>query len=230
MLLTTSSGRAASLTAFGSFRHPRQHLCRAWQQARRGPRKARARGVRGCTLRARADRERRMAKLIGPALLLLRAVAHRVPELLGLLDGGRLELRADHVAHRWDPVRNNSPLLAVPLLEHHGATALVILAADFDGMREALHAELVEALLGEIQVLEPPARLLAGERLVAVLAHGRADRFGAEHRVDDAAIVEHLADAPLLAGALALVVDELDDVRMHLEAAARRVKGRADVT
>src|SRR5439155_23504010 len=36
-------------------------------RARRGPREAEARGVRGCTLRASADRERSMAKQIGPA-------------------------------------------------------------------------------------------------------------------------------------------------------------------
>src|SRR5215467_1882773 len=42
--------------------------CRAKLRARRGPREAAARGIRGCTLRAAADRERSMAKLVGPAL------------------------------------------------------------------------------------------------------------------------------------------------------------------
>src|SRR5512134_1256933 len=42
--------------------------CRVKQRARRGPREAWVPGVRGCTLSARADRERRMATLIGPAL------------------------------------------------------------------------------------------------------------------------------------------------------------------
>src|SRR6266511_5500859 len=37
-------------------------------RARRGPREAAARGVRGCTLRVAADRERSMAKQIGPVL------------------------------------------------------------------------------------------------------------------------------------------------------------------
>src|SRR5215831_10085370 len=42
--------------------------CRAKLRARRGPREAAARGVRACTLRAAADRERSMAKQVGPAL------------------------------------------------------------------------------------------------------------------------------------------------------------------
>ena len=45
-----------------------------------------------------------------------------------------------------------------------------------------------------------------------------------EHRVDDAAVVERLAHVLLLARALALVVDVLDDVGVHLEVGARRVE------
>src|SRR5438876_4568145 len=96
-------------------------------------------------------------------LLLLRTVALRVVELLALVAGGGFDLRADDVAHRLDPVRHDVPLLAVPLLDQHGAVALVVLARDLHGMREALHAELVEGGLGEVQVLEAPAHLLAGE-------------------------------------------------------------------
>src|SRR6266511_2088024 len=45
-------------------------VLRYWAKlrARRGPREAAARGVRGCTLRVAADRERSMAKLVGSAL------------------------------------------------------------------------------------------------------------------------------------------------------------------
>src|SRR5712692_8166363 len=106
------------------------------------------------------------------ALLLLGAVALRVPELPALLDR-----RADDVAHGRDPVGHDAPLLAVPLLDEDRAVALVVLARDLDRVREALHAELVEPLLGEIQVLEAAADLLAGGRLVAVLPHRRADRL-----------------------------------------------------
>src|SRR5687768_846272 len=90
------------------------------------------------------------------ALLFLRAVARRVSELLALFHRGRLELRPDDLAHRRDPVRHDRPLLAVPLLEQHGAVPLVVLARYLHRVREALHAELFQPLVGEVQVLEAP--------------------------------------------------------------------------
>src|SRR5437867_1935127 len=176
------------------------------------------------------DRQQRPG---GPAhgahdfLLLLGAVAHGVAELLPLLDGRGLDLRADDVAHGRDPVRHDGPFLAVPLLDEHRPIALVILAGDLDRVREALHAQLLEPLLGEIEVLHAPADLLAGERLVAVFRHRGADRLGGQHRVDEAAVVERLADRVLVAAALSLVVDELEEVRVDLEVGARRVERRA---
>src|SRR5881396_4143900 len=163
-------------------------------------------------------------------LLLLGAVALRVAGLLALLDGRRLDLRADDVAHRRNPVGHDGPFLAVPLLDEHGPVALVVLAGHLDRMREAFHAHLFEPRLGEVQVLHAPADLLAGERLVAVSRHRGADRFGGEHRVDDTAVVERLADRVLLAAALPLVVDELEEVRVDFEAGARRVERGALVT
>src|SRR5688572_1131304 len=125
-------------------------------------------------------------------LLLLAAVPHRVAELLALLDGGRLDLGADDLAHRGDPVRDQLPLLAVPLLHPDAPVALVVLARDLDRVPGERHAELLEPLLREGHVLEAPADLLArGHRLGAL--HPRADRLGGVHRVDDAAVVERLA-------------------------------------
>src|SRR3989449_378173 len=158
---------------------------------------------------------------------LFRAVALRVVELLALLDGGRLALRAPHVTHRLAPLGDALPLLAVPLLDEHGAIALVVLAGDLDRPREALHAELVEPLLRQVEVLEPPPDLLAREHLVAVLAHRGADRLDGEHGVGDAAIVERRAHVLLLPGALALVVDVLDDVLEDPEVGARSMECRA---
>src|SRR5882724_11564467 len=165
-----------------------------------------------------------------PCRHLFRAVALRVVELLALLDGGRLDLRAHHVTHRLDPLGDDLPLLAVPLLDEHGAIALVVLAGDLDRPREALHAELVEPLLRQVEVLEPPPDLLARKHLVAVLAHRGADRLDGEHGVGDAAVVERRAHLLLLPGALALVVDVLDDVLEDLEVGARSVEGRALVS
>src|SRR5262245_15543949 len=92
----------------------------------------------------------------GGRLLLLRAIAHRVPELLALLDGGRLELGADDVPHRLDPVRHDLPLLAVPLLHERLPVALVVTAGHADRPGQALEAQLLEPLLGQVQVLHAP--------------------------------------------------------------------------
>src|SRR5438132_10442055 len=143
------------------------------------------------------------------SLLLLAAVALRVPELLALFDGGRLDLRAHDVLHGLDPVRDDVPLLAVPLLDEDGAAALVVVARDLDRVGEALHPDLFEALVSQVQVLEVPAPLVGlGRHPLDPLLRG-ADGFGGEHRIHDAAIVERRAHLFLLAGALALVVHVL---------------------
>src|SRR6266849_6847030 len=162
-----------------------------------------------------------------PRRHLFLAVALRVVELLALLDGGRLDLRAHHVTHGLDPLGDDLPLLAVPLLDEHGAVALVVLAGNLDRPREALHAELVEPMFRQVEVLEPPPDLLAREHLVAVLAHRGADRLDGEHGVGDAAVVERRPHVLLLPGALALLVDVLDDVLEDLEVGARGMEGRA---
>src|SRR5215470_7877391 len=161
------------------------------------------------------------------ALLLFRAIALGVVELLAFRDRLCFDLRPDNVAHRRDPSGHDLPLLAVPLLDQHRPVALVVLAGDLDRVREALHAELVQSLLRQVEMLESPTDLLAREHLVAVLAHRRADRLDGEHGVGDAAIVERRAHVFLLPGALALVVDVLADVLEDLEAGARGVERRA---
>src|ERR1700682_4415333 len=88
-----------------------------------------------------APREISSLVLLGrraPCRHLFLAVALRVVELLALLDGGRLDLRAHHLTHRLGPPRDDLPLLAVPLLDEHGAVALVVLAGDLDRPREDL--------------------------------------------------------------------------------------------
>src|SRR5689334_3961524 len=93
------------------------------------------------------------------SLLLLAAVALRVLELLALVHRGRLDLRAHDFPHRLDPVRDDVPLLAVPLLHENRTVALVVLARDVDGMCELRHPELFEALFGEVEVFEAPPDL-----------------------------------------------------------------------
>src|SRR5262245_13670822 len=124
------------------------------------------------------------------SLLLLAAVALGVAERLGLVDGGRLDLGAHDLLHRLHPVRDDVPLLAVPLLDQQGAAAFVVFAADLDRVGEALQPKLLQPLLREVEILETPADLLGARRLTLGALHPRADRLGGEHRVDDAAVVE----------------------------------------
>src|SRR5262249_29184661 len=162
-----------------------------------------------------------------PLSVLLGAVAHGVAELLAFLHSRRLDLRPHHVAHRLDPLRDDRPFLAVPLLNEERAVALVVVARHLDRVREALQAELIESLLRQVEVLEAPSHLLAGGRSVAELGHGRPDGLDREHRVDDATVVERRSDVFLLRRSLPLVVDVLDDVLVGLEPRARRVEGGA---
>src|SRR3984893_13853115 len=99
------------------------------------------------------------------------AVAPGVPELLALLHRGQLELRTHDLLHGLDPVGDDVPLLAVPLLDQDRPAALVVLAGHLHRVGEALEPDLVQAGLGEAQVLVAPADLLGGQRLVAVLGH-----------------------------------------------------------
>src|SRR5262249_27453630 len=158
------------------------------------------------------------------ALLLLAAVALCIAELLALLDGGGLDLRADDFLHRLDPVRDDVPLLAVPLLHENRPRALVVLARHVDGMRELRHPQLFEPLVGEVEILEAPANLLGARDLPLGALHPRADRLDGEHRVDDATVVERRAQVFLFGRALALVVDVLHEVRVHLEVGPRRME------
>src|ERR671918_2082768 len=82
--------------------------------------------------------------------LLLGAVARGVAELLAFLHRRRLQLGPHHVAHGLDPVGDDAPLLAVPLLDHDRPVALVVLARDLHGAREALHPQLLEPLLRHV--------------------------------------------------------------------------------
>src|SRR5262245_41076702 len=83
------------------------------------------------------------------SLLLLAAVALRVAECLGLVDGGSLDLRAYDLLHRLHPVRDDVPLLAVPLLDQQGAATFVVFAADLDRVSETLQPKFLQPLLRE---------------------------------------------------------------------------------
>src|SRR5262249_20493210 len=111
------------------------------------------------------------------------SVGHETPgrELLFSRVLGRrfLHHRSDHRVVGRDPIRRDIPLLAVPSLDPARARALVIGAGHLDRPQLALESELLEAIGGEVEILEAPAHLLAGERLLAEPLLRGADRLDA---------------------------------------------------
>src|ERR671919_1748975 len=94
-----------------------------------------------------------------------RAVARRDAVLLRVFRRRFLDHRPHHVLHRRDPVGDELPPLAGPLLDAHRVVALVIGAGDLERRGEIGPAELCEPLLGDVEVLETIAHLPPGQRL-----------------------------------------------------------------
>src|SRR6202162_2476132 len=113
-----------------------------------------------------------------PPLLLLGAVTRRDSLLLCV---GRRRL-LDHRPHdrlvRLDPVGDQLPFRPVPLLKLDRAAPLMVHAGDLDRLEEVVGAELLQALLVEVQVLQAPPDLLAVQRLLAEFRLRGADRLG----------------------------------------------------
>src|SRR5262245_45683815 len=78
-------------------------------------------------------------------------------------------------------------IFAVPGLDTAGTRALVVGAGHVDRLQHAFEAELLDAIGGDVEILEAPAHLLAGQRLLAEPLLRGADRFNTEHRVDQSA-------------------------------------------
>src|SRR5216117_3709998 len=108
---------------------------------------------------------------------LLRAVARRDALFLGVLRGGGLDHRPHDRLVGGDPVGDHLPLLAVPLQELDRPAPLMVHARHLERLHQSGGAELLQALVVDVQVLDAPAYLLAGHRLaLAELRLGRADR------------------------------------------------------
>src|SRR3954453_8629954 len=161
-------------------------------------------------------------RLLGAAFGALRPAGVLLGILLGVLD----EKRAHHVLHRIGPVRALRPLRPVPLGDEELVVAVVVLACHLDGRGEALHAELLQPRLGDVERLEPGPHVLAGDDLPAADALRVADRLGDEHRVVDAAIVEHLADLLLRRLREPLVDDVLLDLLDDREIGAGEIEAQ----
>src|SRR5438552_15254968 len=155
----------------------------------------------------------------------LRAVAGRNAFLLRVGEGGILVHLVEHGAVRPDPVGDELPVRAVPLLDAHVALALVIAAGELHRDHQALRTQLLDALVGDVEVLVAPLDFLALQWLLAGVLLRGADRLGVVNRIDHAPIVEHVADGLHVAVAAALAVDQFDDVLDHRIVRAGAVEG-----
>src|SRR3546814_11442196 len=90
--------------------------------------------------------------------------------LLGVLRRRGLVSRTQLRPVWLDEVGDGRPLAAVPLLQNGRAATLVVAAGDLHRAHQAGPAGLVYPLLGAVETLHAPLDLLAGGRLVVVLA------------------------------------------------------------
>src|SRR6516165_956579 len=154
----------------------------------------------------------------------LSAIARSDALLLGVGERRLLVYFGEHVAVRLDPVGNELPVLAVPLLDADTAVAFVVRAGELDRHHQPIGAQLGNALPRDVEVLVAPLHLLAFERLLAELALRGTDRLEIEDRIDDAAVVEHLADLIPCGVAAILVIDVFEDVLYHAVILSRAVE------
>src|SRR6516225_2885429 len=117
------------------------------------------------------------------------------------------------------PIGSDLPLRTVPLHDARPVRAHVVRAAGLDRSHDLAEAECLETVRRQVQVLEAPAHLLGRHdlSLAEFLLRG-ANRLHLQHRDHHAARVRKRADLVGRARALALVVDELLQVVMHLVA------------
>src|SRR5262249_29188314 len=98
-----------------------------------------------------------------------RAVARLDLFLRGILRGNITNERINERLVSRVPIGDDFPALAVPLLYAPVARTLVVGAGNPDRLQHPLEAELLDACLGEVEVLKTPTDLLARQRLLAKL-------------------------------------------------------------
>src|SRR5271166_6393609 len=161
----------------------------------------------------------------GRASLVVAGLAARGPAgvLFGVGFGRLVDQRLDLRCVRADEVADLRPFRAVPLLHEGRRMAVVVGASRLERNRETIEADRLEAGGVDVEIFEAPAHVLAGHDLLAGDLLRLGDGFGDQHRIVDAAIVEHLAELVLRRLALARVDDLLLDVRQGGEVRPRAV-------
>src|SRR5271155_193956 len=132
--------------------------------------------------------------------------------LLGVGLGGFIEQRHDLGRIGCDRVAHLDPFRAVPLLDEGRRVAVVIGAARLDWADEAGEADRLQTRVVDVEVFQAAAHILAGDDLLAGDLLRFGNRLRDQHRVVDAAIVEHLADLILRRLALAGVDYQFLDI------------------
>ena len=102
-------------------------------------------------------------------------------------------------------------------------------AGDLQRRHQSFGAELLDALGGDVEVLDAPAHLLAGQRLAAELALGDADRLDRQDAGDETPVVVDRPHALRADGTLAHTVDLVEDLLDDREIRARGVEARGNV-
>src|SRR5215813_236650 len=119
--------------------------------------------------------------LLKSGSVFLRAVARLDVLFLRVLARVFFDLRAHELAVGLHPVADDLPFLSVPLLELHQARAFMVHARDLERRHKPERAEFLQPLLVDVQVLDAPAHLFAGDRLALAEARlGNADRLGGD--------------------------------------------------
>src|SRR5215831_8870908 len=122
-------------------------------------------------------------------LAFLAAIPRGDALLLRVLRRGLLDHRAHDGLVGLGPVGDDVPFLPVPLHELHRAPALVVHAGDLERLHESGRAELLEAAVVDVEVLETPADLVPRHGLaLAEMALGGADRLRGDDAEHDAAV------------------------------------------
>src|SRR5262249_15006615 len=98
------------------------------------------------------------------------------------------------ILDRLNPVGRLGPLGAIPFCEVDTVMPVVVAAAYAEGSRKALHAQFLQARFRDVQGFEAAADIFTGHDLLAGYLLGVADCLGDDDRIEDAAVVEILAN------------------------------------
>src|SRR5258707_316270 len=83
------------------------------------------------------------------------------PFFLGVARRGGLEQGMDQALVAFDPVRDQHPFRAVPLLDPDLARTFMVVAGGLDFRQQAGGAQLLQAGIGDVQVFQSPTHVFA---------------------------------------------------------------------